>query len=102
MDEANRLKTSPSPLFDTLDNTQLALTPNSIPQEYNMDYLLALRFLHSYRGSEATFNSYRREVERLLQWCWLVEKRPLNTLKRDDFERFVIFCQNPPTTWIGT
>jgi len=34
------------------------------------DYVSALQFLVSYGGSTATFNAYRRELERLLQWSW--------------------------------
>ncbi|MCW0218442.1 MAG: site-specific integrase, partial [Prosthecobacter sp.] len=70
-------------------------------QEARSDFLRSLEFLKCYAGSLGTFNSYRREVERLIQWCWLVRKTPLNTLKRDDVEQFIRFCQNPPHAWIG-
>ncbi|HAF87987.1 MAG TPA: integrase [Legionellales bacterium] len=48
-----------------------------------------------------TFNSYRREVERLLQWTWLIKHATVTELKRDDIEQFVRFCQAPPQTWLG-
>ncbi len=65
------------------------------------DFYYCLNFLKSYTGSLGTFNSYRRETERLLQWCWHVKKTCLAALKRDDIEQFVRFCQNPPLTWIS-
>ena len=98
----NSQSATPSPLFDTLEHTHIGPTPAYINARFQADYQHALSFLHSYRGSEATFNAYRREVERLLHWSWHITKKPLNKLKRDELERFVEFCQNPPCSWIGT
>ena len=66
-----------------------------------IDFEKALAFLKSYRGSQGTFNAYRREIERLLQWCGLVQKS-LKELNREDIEEFIRFCQKPPKSWIGT
>lgn len=66
------------------------------------DLFHSLSFLTSYNGSQATYNSYRREVERLLQWSWFVQKRKLVDLKRQDIEAYIAFCQSPPLAWIGT
>ena len=65
------------------------------------DYTAATKFLFSYNGSTATFNAYRRELERLFQWAWRVEMRAVMALSRDDIEAFVRFCLNPPDDWIG-
>ncbi|MBE0484230.1 MAG: site-specific integrase [Bacterioplanes sp.] len=65
------------------------------------DIAHTLSFLMSYNGSSATFNSYRREVERLLQWCWQVRHCSLTELRRQDLESYIQFCQQPPATWIG-
>ncbi len=67
----------------------------------DVDLEYALKFLFSYNGSQATFNSYRREIERLLQWCWHVELRSLLTLKREDIQAYIEFCSRPPLSWIG-
>ena len=48
----------------------------------NTDFEFVLKFLYSYNGSTATFSSYRRELERLLQWPWNIEKMSLLNLKR--------------------
>jgi site-specific recombinase XerD len=93
----------PTPIFDTLLHT--SIVPEERPQLDNLvfgDYLHACQFLYSYRGSEATFNAYRRELERFLQWSCLVAKKSIREIKRLDVETFVEFCQSPPLPWIGT
>lgn len=95
---------TPTPLFDTLEylhknNTSL---PNLTEGDAKQDYQHAANFLYHYRGSQATFNAYRREIERLLQWSWLIQQKSLSKLNRLDFEAFLEFCQSPPKHWIGT
>jgi len=98
----------PIPLFDNLNAIDAArkkmpeyLRSLLAYQNIETEYRYACEFLYSYRGSEATFNAYRRELERLLQWCWLVARKSLAEIKRADFEAFVEFCQKPPKHWIG-
>lgn len=98
----NTLKTSPLPLFDTLQNLSRSQpAPKHIQQEFARDYHQAAEFLYQYRGSEATFNAYRREIERLLHWSWNIANKSIGTLDRGDIEAFIQFCQHPPKTWIG-
>jgi site-specific recombinase XerD len=66
-----------------------------------IDYEYAWKFLFSYNGSTATFNSYRREIERILLWAWHVRETSILNLKREDIELYISFCVNPPTNWIG-
>jgi len=89
---------SPNPLFDTLDNMRGPLTQAAL---YPADYQHAAAFLKSYKGSSGTFNAYRREVERLLQWSWLIAKKSVKDLRRTDIESYLAFCQAPPPEWIG-
>ena len=90
------------PLFDSMDhlhkNTDNVVLPDI---RFQNDFNHVLGFLKSYNGSLGTFNSYRREAERLLQWCWHINHISLPELNRDDIEQFVRFCQNPPLTWIA-
>jgi site-specific recombinase XerD len=88
------------PLFDTLEYCHEQQMPSDYP--YPDDYRKASDFIYSYRGSEATFNVYRRELERLLQWCWHIALKPLKELNRQDIENYVYFCQRPYQEWIGT
>jgi site-specific recombinase XerD len=66
------------------------------------DLVHTLTFLMAYDGSTATFNSYRRESERLLQWCWGIKKISLCDLRRQEIEEYIHFCQSPPKQWVGT
>ena len=61
--------TTPLPLFDSIEYVEKQTPPNYLSQTQKDDFSMALSFLKSYIGSIGTFNSYRLEVERLLQWC---------------------------------
>jgi len=97
----NKIK-SPLPLFDSLDNIKKCQPPFYLTQRQQQDFDVTISFLKSYTGSLGTFNSYRRDVERFLHWCWLIEKKDLKEIKRDNIESFIRFCQKPPKFWIGT
>ncbi len=108
---SSALKTAPSPFLDTLkdmDNPHRqrafdvsAVFADGAPSGAEIDYEHALKFLYSYNGSTATFNAYRRELERLLQWSWRVENRAVHGLAREDIEEFIRFSLSPPASWIG-
>jgi site-specific recombinase XerD len=89
------------PLFDNINylstNARNVVLPDHASSE---DFTYALSFLRCYTESIGTFNSYRREVERLLQWC-AHKKICLTDINRDDIEQFIRFCQHPPKSWIG-
>jgi site-specific recombinase XerD len=89
----------PKPLFDTLENIDNLL--DHAVFNHN-DYCQTIAFLKSYKGSQATFNAYRREVERLLHWSWLIAKKSIRELRRTEIEAYLEFCQSPPIEWIGT
>lgn len=109
----NALRQPPIPIFDNLDyignpfQLRSAASRAAVPAHVTIagaadDYEFTLKFLYSYNGSTATFNAYRRELERLLQWAWLVRETAATNLRREDIEEFIRFCQAPPQPWIGT
>ena len=92
----------PLPIFDTLKKLDKQTRFDHLCAAYfQQDLQMARSFLLLYRGSQGTFNSYRREIERLIHWCALVVQKPLSTLSRHDIENYIDFCRNPPTLWIG-
>jgi integrase len=103
LSRAAPMKTLLLPLFDTLEhlnkNEANAILPDLC---FKPDFIYALKFLQSYTGSVGTFNSYRRETERLLQWAWLIKKSSITLLKREDIMQYLQFCQHPPQHWIST
>ncbi len=94
-------KKHPLPLFDSLDYIKGCVPPKLFTPDQEQDFFATLAFLKNYTGSQGTFNSYRREVERLLQWGLHVAGKSLKQLRREDIEAFVHFCQSPPKSWIG-
>jgi len=94
-------KTAPHPLFDALDYIKQQVPPKHLTVSQEKDFLAAKSFLQCYVDSQGTFNSYRREIERLLHWSWLIAKKNIKELKKDDMEAFIRFCQKPFKAWIG-
>ena len=81
--------------------TVISRIESNAPDNAVSDYIIACEFLCSYRGSADTFASYRREVERLLQWSWFVAEISLKDIRRAEIDEFLAFCQHPPKEWIG-
>lgn len=93
---------TPLPLFDTMEHIGNVFNLSNQPAHFvETDYTCAIKFLQSYNGSQGTFNAYRREVERLLHWSWLIAAKAITELKREHIEAYVHFCQSPPEQWIG-
>lgn len=107
----NPKRAAPSPILDNLKETHnphmqtafdaTVFINGAAIDDVDVDYEHVLKFLFSYNGSSATFNAYRRELERLLQWAWRVEQRSIIELRREDIENFIRFTINPPIAWIG-
>lgn len=106
----NPKRTPPAPILDNISHIenpfkQKSFSANSFISSKlpgaDIDLEYALKFLYSYNGSSATFNSYRREIERLLQWSWRIEQISLLNLRRENIEDFIRFCFDPPKAWIG-
>lgn len=91
----------PIPIFDTLEALERNNTP--LPEYVDTnDFDITRSFLLAYQGSPDTFHSYRREVDRFLQWVYLVACMPLQQIGREDLENYIRFCQKPPNAWIAT
>jgi len=102
MKQTNKINRIPLALFDTIKNIKKIQLLDGIKLSFaQTDFEAVKNFLKEYDDNQATFNSYRREVERLLQWSWLTQNKSIFKLKRDDIEAYVSFCKNPPESWIG-
>lgn len=93
--------TIPVAIFDQAEFLHAHHLPSHLEPTYSADYGHSVEFLKSYAGRTGTFNSYRREVERFLQWCWIIQGYSLKSMNRHDLEKYIKFCQNPPTEWIA-
>lgn len=93
---------TPVAIFDSIDHFNEQDDFSYLDNKYNLnDILISKSFLKSYIGSRGTFDSYRREIERLLHWCVLIESKPLNDLRREHIEDYIKFCKKPPKEWLG-
>ena len=71
--------TLPSPIIDSIKYLPQQQCPSPNPAYRNHDFNLIKDFLLQYTGSQDTFNAYRRESERLLQWAWLIKQKSILT-----------------------
>jgi len=102
-------KTTPLPLFDTIENINEP-TPDCVKlylkninfSEVEQEFEFGRKFLDSYSGSYDTFNAYRREIERFLHWCWLIADKTIKTIDRNDIKHYFDFSRQPPLNWITT
>ncbi|TNF69837.1 MAG: hypothetical protein EP298_01710 [Gammaproteobacteria bacterium] len=95
----------PSPLFDTkeylFEKNSMAYD-NLIKIKNHDDYYYSKLFLKQHSDKVGTFNSYRREVERLLHWSWLIANKSLSMLNINDLREYLKFCESPSKLWIGS
>lgn len=98
----------PQPLFDTLENINTIPAPVlTYLEQLNIsgakkEFELCIEFLKSYSNSKDTFTAYRREVERLLHWGWLICKKSLKEMNRNDIRDYLQFIHTPPKAWMTT
>ncbi len=92
---------SPKAIFDHKDHLKSQTIAPTLPQYIVDDFAVAKNFLLSYAGSDDTFNTYRREVERFLQWTWYVHQSSIKSIKRQQLETYLAFTEKPPQNWIG-
>ena len=96
------MRRAPLACFDTIKHIDDCVAPDYLTPAQASDFDMTRSFLQAYIGSMDTFNAYRRDIERLLHWCWHIAEKTLPQLKREDIEQFLQFCQKPPIAWIGT
>lgn len=87
------------PIFFSSDElSRLIENPEGVPGEYRYIRL----FLLSYTRSNDTFNTYRREVERFVQWVWFVKKTNVDLITRHDVINYINFFHAPPSSWVSS
>lgn len=100
MQHATKLP-SPTAIYNNIEKLSVAELTNSYALYQKNDFKFVKDFLLQYKGSKDTFNAYRRELEKITQWAWLVVAKPVIELTREDIEQYIDFCQKPPKHWIA-
>lgn len=101
--------TKPIPLFGApmqllgpiSEHARIYLSFLTLP-DLELEYGWARQFLNLYAEGDDTFVAYRRELERLCQWAWLVHQKNISALQQEDIILYLKFLQKPPKPWIGT
>ncbi|MCF6776036.1 hypothetical protein L3V83_05535 [Thiotrichales bacterium 19X7-9] len=99
----NNIKNSPLPIFDSEKflNKNIAYKDTHKHIKNQSDYLIANSFLEAYRKKTGTFTSYRREIEKFINWAWNIKLSSINDINSDDLIEYINFLKFPPTSWIG-
>jgi integrase/recombinase XerD len=66
------------------------------------DLQAAYHWVNLYDEVPKTYQTYKREVERLLLWCQYEWGRCLRELKVEDFAAYFSFLKSPPFMWCAT
>lgn len=86
----------PHPLSGTNGTNRADLTRNKLSASNDYDAI------HEWLGLYPvmhTFQSYRKEAERLLLWALCEKRKPLSSLTTADMNEFFLFLENPPEAW---
>ncbi|MEE2764661.1 MAG: tyrosine-type recombinase/integrase [Pseudomonadota bacterium] len=102
------------PLFDTAElihdqadlelypDLRAALTSLPIAQESALDdFHIAHRFLVKYSDVSGTYNRFRSEIQRFLNYTWLVARRSLSQTDTDLVSSYFAFLKTPPLAWVA-
>ena len=102
------------PLFDTAElihdqadlelypDLRAALTALPIAQESALDdFHIAHRFLVKYSDVSGTYNRFRSEIQRFLNYTWLVARRSLSQTDTDLVSSYFAFLKTPPVAWVA-
>lgn len=64
-------------------------------------YEHAKEYLYGFRNRN-TYEAYRKYIERLLLWTFIIKRKPIYELSEIDLHEFNEFCKAPPKDWIRT
>jgi integrase len=75
--------------------------PKQIQADNDVDAVKA--WLARFLDKQTTFNTYRKEAERLLLWCTLQLGKPLSSLTHEDWLVYKLFLRapQPATRWVA-
>lgn len=90
----------PSPSIGTIDNLNI-LALSCFPNFAKNDLNSVIEFLKQYDSNQATFDAYRREIERLLQWSLDYCKKFYFRIKMTRYSGIYRILSCPTTLLIG-
>lgn len=102
------------PIFDTADRlaeqadhngykavenriAELSMNQGAIER----DLTLSLHYLQDYTGTQGTYNRFRGEVQRFLNYLWVIAKRTLDQVDSEVVASYFKFLNSPPANWVA-
>lgn len=102
------------PIFDTADRLaeqadlsgytaiQHRLIELPMDQEsLERDLTLSLHYLQDYTDTAGTYNRFRGEVQRFLNYLWVIAKRTLDQVDSEVVASYFKFLKAPPKAWVA-
>ncbi|RBP27126.1 phage integrase family protein [Marinobacter pelagius] len=102
------------PLFDTAEliheQADLELYPDlqaalaALPIDHGSalkDFSIAHKFLVKYSDVSGTYSRFRSEIQRFLNYTWLIAKRRLSQADTDLVSSYFTFLKTPPAPWVS-
>ncbi|ONF42620.1 integrase [Marinobacter lutaoensis] len=102
------------PLIDTASTLDEQIANDGYPavrskiQTLSVDSALALRdltaslnFVADYSGVPGSYNRFRSEVQRFLNYLWVVAGRTLDQVDAEVVSGYFKFLKNPPAAWVA-
>ncbi|MBN7769077.1 tyrosine-type recombinase/integrase [Marinobacter daepoensis] len=102
------------PLFDTADRIheqsdfelypglKSALSALPLPvADIHEDFRIAHRFVVKYSDVPGTFNRFRGEIQRFLNYTWLIGRRTLAQADSELISSYFAFMKTPPASWVS-
>ena len=88
---------TPKAIFENVEHLEQVSMVATVPQGFHSDYQKAKQFLLSYQHNPQTFKSFRRDIERFMQWSWFVKQQSCTTMRRIDIEAYLSFLSESAT-----
>jgi len=102
------------PIFDTADRlseqadqngyTDVVSRLSKLPLKYELlerDLTLSFQYLLDYTGTAGTYNRFRGEIQRFLNYLWIIAGRTLDQVDAEVIEYYFQFLRTPPGTWVA-
>ncbi|WP_138437857.1 tyrosine-type recombinase/integrase [Marinobacter shengliensis] len=98
------------PLFDTAANLQaqidrpedyptLATFLQGCPKAAQEDWQAAALFLMRHTATAGTFAQFRGEVQRFLNYAWVIKRKSLKEIGGDDIDDYMALVKKPMASW---
>lgn len=75
--------------------------PVADPETALRDLNVSLKYLTDYASVPGTYNRFRSEVQRFLNYLWVVAGRTLDQVDSEVVSSYFKFLKNPPAAWVA-